>query len=80
MDRREGEEVIFIVLLKVQERVTNLPDVYPSERDRCLLCVISLQTDSVLAVPDAVCCNGRMMAEPGSVSNKAGGKIQEKPT
>ena len=57
----EGDEVVLVELVNVEDGVTNLLDVDGST-ERGLLGVVSLEADTVLLVPDAVCGNWRVVA------------------
>jgi hypothetical protein len=50
----ESDQVVLVVLVDVENGVTNLLDVDGST-ERGLLSVVTLETDTVLLVPDAVC-------------------------
>lgn len=58
---REGNEVVLVVFVDVEDGVTDLLDV-DSSAERGLLSVVSLETDTVLLVPDAVCGDWGMVA------------------
>jgi hypothetical protein len=57
----EGDEVVFVVLVDVENGVTNLLDV-DSSTERGLLSVVTLETNTVLLVPDAVSGNRGVVA------------------
>lgn len=54
VERGESDKVVLVELIDVQDGVTNLLDVDGST-ERGLLGVVSLEADTVLLVPDAVC-------------------------
>ena len=61
MERGESDKVVLVVLVDVENGVTNLLDVDGST-ERGLLSVVTLETDTVLLVPDAVCGDWGVMA------------------
>ena len=56
------DKVVLVVCVEVQDGMADLANV-DRARERGLLCVVTLQTDSVLLVPDAVCGHGRVMRD-----------------
>jgi len=58
----EGNQVVLVVLVDMENSVTNLLDVDGST-ERGLLSIVTLETDTVLLVPDAVCGNRGVVAE-----------------